>query len=342
MNRKINEVFKKIAVLGATIAFAFTATSCSNTDSANTQTSSQEQKVSNNTVIGLTYIPNIQFAPFYVAQDKKFLDSNVSLRHHGANEGLFDALISGSENFVIAGGAEAIKAMDGNELDLVVVSEYYKKYPVSIFALKEKNINTPSDLKGKTIGIPGKYGENYFALLFFMKENDLTEQDVVIKEIGYTQLAAMKTGQVDAVVGYTNNDLINLEENNIQVSTIEVTNGDNPMLSASLITTRKYLEENPTVVETVRKAMLNAMKFSVENPKETVDITANTYVKELKDEKNKIIALKVLEATNKLFDINNKNTEKNSVDIDKCEKTQRFMYESKIISKLPEKNICKM
>ena len=38
-------------------------------------------------VIGLTYTPNIQFAPFYMALADGQYAENVSLRHHGEQEG---------------------------------------------------------------------------------------------------------------------------------------------------------------------------------------------------------------------------------------------------------------
>ena len=45
--------------------------------------------------IGLTYIPNIQFAPVYVADAQgMYNDAGVtaSIRHHGSHEGFFTAL----------------------------------------------------------------------------------------------------------------------------------------------------------------------------------------------------------------------------------------------------------
>ena len=48
--------------------------------------------------LGLTYTPNIQFAPAYLALRNGDYAANVALRHHGAQEGLFDALLAGPEH----------------------------------------------------------------------------------------------------------------------------------------------------------------------------------------------------------------------------------------------------
>src|SRR5699024_953584 len=59
--------------------------------------------------LGLTYVPNVQFAPFYLAAQQGYFEDagvDVTLRHHGESEDLFGALTGGSEDVVVAGGDE--------------------------------------------------------------------------------------------------------------------------------------------------------------------------------------------------------------------------------------------
>ena len=138
--------------------------------------------------IGLTYVPDVQFAPFYVAEDKGYFKDegvNVSLRHHGAQESLFGALEQGTEDVVVAGGDEMLQNRS-NGIKVYNWATMYQTYPVKVIVPRDSTIRSAADLKGKTIGLPGKAGENYFSLQAMLKANGLTESDVKIQFIGYT------------------------------------------------------------------------------------------------------------------------------------------------------------
>src|SRR5690349_9886671 len=62
--------------------------------------------------VGLTYIPNIQFAPFYVADSLGYYKDaglNVTLRHHSFSEDEFGAVSAGKEDAVFGGGDEMLQ-----------------------------------------------------------------------------------------------------------------------------------------------------------------------------------------------------------------------------------------
>ena len=80
------------------------------------QTTGQATSTGPAMTVGLTYIPNIQFSPFYVAESEGlFKDAGLtlSLRHHGTQEGLFTALTAGDEQEVFASSDEAVVAAAG-------------------------------------------------------------------------------------------------------------------------------------------------------------------------------------------------------------------------------------
>ncbi|MDO5683262.1 MAG: ABC transporter substrate-binding protein, partial [Propionibacteriaceae bacterium] len=110
--------------------------------------------------LGLTYTPDIQFAPFYVAAEKGYFTDaglDVTLRHHGANEQLFGAIQAGQEDMVYAGGAEFMQARSQG-VPLVSVATYYQEYPVVLVVPQDSPIQSAADLKGRSVGVPGPFG----------------------------------------------------------------------------------------------------------------------------------------------------------------------------------------
>ncbi|WP_040158232.1 ABC transporter substrate-binding protein [Nigerium massiliense] len=216
--------------------------------------------------VGLTYIPNVQFAPFYVASKRGlFTGADVTLRHHGANEGLFTALAAGQEQFVIAGGDEMLQARAGG-MDLVAVAQYYQTYPVTLIVPASSPIHTAADLKGRTVGVPGRFGETWFGLQVALKSAGLSESDVKIQEIGYTQQAALTTGKVDAIVGFTNNDAVQFDAAGVAIREVALTGGDVPLVSICLITNRATLDSDPALVKAVAEGMVAGVKATVDDP----------------------------------------------------------------------------
>ena len=221
--------------------------------------------------IGLTYTPNIQFAPFYMAKNDGTYATNVTLHHHGAQDGLFDALQSGHEQLVVAGADEAVVATS-NGSDLVVVGGYYQSYPACLIVPESSPIKAPADLKGKTVGTPGRKGETWYALQLAMSTASLTESDLMIQDIGYTQQAALVGGKVDAVVGFSNNDAIQIRQAGTPVRTIQVADRI-PLVGVSLVTTRSLLDSRRQDLETVVKASIKGMTAFVKDPDAAVEAT---------------------------------------------------------------------
>ncbi|MDR1386109.1 MAG: ABC transporter substrate-binding protein [Propionibacteriaceae bacterium] len=248
------------------------------------------------TVVGLTFIPNIQFAPFYVAATDGLLPDGVELRHHGASEGLFTALAAGQEQFVVAGGDEILQAR-AQGVDVVAVAPYYQSYPARLIVPADSAIQTLADLKGHSVGLPGRYGENWFALVLALAQAGLTEQDVTIAEIGYTQLAALSTGKVDATIGFANGDAVNFAAAGFPVRAIDP---EVPLVSICLATTSALAETEPELVRGVVTALGLAIASVVADRDHALQVAAQ-HIPDFDSPEAQTSASLVLEATVPLF-----------------------------------------
>ncbi|WP_233188402.1 ABC transporter substrate-binding protein [Actinomyces qiguomingii] len=248
-------------------------------------------------VIGMTYTPNVQFAPFYLALADGEYAAGVSLRHHGEQEGQFDALLAGTEHLVVAGGDEAIvAASNGNEL--VIIGGYYQRYPGCIIVPEDSDITELKDLAGKRIGTPGKTGETWYSVLVALSSAGLTEDDVDVQEIGYTQQAALSSGKVDAIAGFSNNDAVQIAQHGTPVRVLSI-GEDVPLLGASLITTAQVLADRRSELEAAVAASAVGMTRFVDDPDAAVDGTRE-YVPDLVDSTQAENAREVAVATGEL------------------------------------------
>ena len=99
--------------------------------------------------LNLTYIPNVQFAPFYAAiENGYFADAGLNVTLNYGNEADLIALVgSGNQQFMIASGEQVLMGR-AQGLPVVTVYNWYMEFPVGIVSLAEKNIPRPLDLKG--------------------------------------------------------------------------------------------------------------------------------------------------------------------------------------------------
>lgn len=247
--------------------------------------------------IGLTYVPNIQFAPFYVAQALGYYKAeglNVTLRHHTFAEDEFGALVAGKENIIIAGGDETVQARSRN-IPLTYVAEIFTKYPVAVIVPDNSSIHSVADLKGHTIGIPGPYGASYIGLLALLQSAGLSKSDVTIQGISYTQVPALMGHKVDAVVGYTNNEVIQFQKAGFAIRDFPVSAAQ-PLVSNGLAALQSELDAHPDVVKKVVAATLKGVQYTIDHPQDALNLSKK-YVPDLQDAAKANDAMAVLQAT---------------------------------------------
>lgn len=245
-----------------------------------------------NVSIGFGYIPDIQFAPFYVAQSKGYYQAaglNVTF-HQGFVNDLIGSMVLGHDTFVLATGDEELVARSKN-LPVIDVATIYQRYPVSLIVPANSSICTLADIKGHTIGNPGPFGATYIGLLALLNHAHLALSDVHVQSIGFTQVAALLTHKVDAVVGYSNNEPLQLRQQGLQVRTFDVSDYQ-PLVSNGIITTENTLQSEPDVVRGFVQATIMGLKDVIANPAQAVQVSKN-YVQGMDPNK----AMSVLQAT---------------------------------------------
>ena len=229
------------------------------------------------------YIPNVQYAPFYIAKEKGYFQEagfDVTFDYSFETDGA--ALVGAGElPFSIVSG-EQVPLARAQGLPVVYVMAWWQNYPVAVTALTSAGIKTPADLKGKKIGLPILAGASYVGFRALLNAAGLNESDVTIDTIGYNQVEALVTGQEDAVVVYANNEPIQLKARGYDVDTIRV--ADYVQLASNgLLSNEKTIQENPEMVRRFVKAVSKGVEDAIANPDEAYAICLK-YVEGLKSD----------------------------------------------------------
>ena len=228
------------------------------------------------------YIPNIQYAPYYVAAEKGyFAEEGIEIEFDYKFETDGVALVGAGElPFAVVSG-EQVPMARAQGLPIVYVAAWYQQYPISVISKAEAGIETPQDLKGKKIGLPGLFGANYVGLRALLNVGGLTEEDVTLDSIGFNQVEALAEGQEDAVVVYTANEPVQLRAQGYALNEIRV--ADYAQLASNgIITNEKTLEEQPEFVRGMVRALLHGIADTIADPDEAYEISKK-YVENLEN-----------------------------------------------------------
>lgn len=267
-------MFRKLVMIMLGLAIALSACGSS--------TSTKETGALTKISLPMGYIPNIQFAPFYVAVEKGyFKDAGIEIEFDYKFETDGVALVGAGElPFAVVSGEQVLLARSKG-LPVTYVAAWYQQYPVSVVAKSELGIVIPQDLKGKKIGLPGLFGANYVGLRALLNAAKLSESDVTLDTIGFNQVETMAAGQQDIVVGYTANEPIQLRARGIAVTELRV--ADYAQLAANgLLASEKVITENPELVRAFVGAFLKGLKDTLDDP-DTAFTLSGKYIPNFSD-----------------------------------------------------------
>lgn len=255
--------------------------------------------------VGLGYLPDVQFAPFYLGvMGGLYEEAGLEVEfQHGFVTELYPLLAQGKLDFVVGDAEDIIllRSQDEEGAAFKYLMALYQNVPNALFSLEDAEITDITDLAGKRVGIPGLFGTSYTSLQAILQAANLSEDDIILEQIGFTQVEAVLSGRVDVAMGFINNEPIVLEAQGLAVNVIPA--GDyNPSAGNGVVTTETMLA-NPDLVQRFVQASQRAMALTVREPELAFE-AAHAYVENMGDDRMAVLLTSADLYTSELTDEN--------------------------------------
>jgi NitT/TauT family transport system substrate-binding protein len=241
----------------------------------------------------LGFQPDVQFAPFYLAQQKGyFADAGleVTIRH---SDDVIRLVADGQSEF---GVADATDVMIGRTADIPItyVSTLYAHFPVALIGAPETMPPDPAGLAGLRIGTPGRFGSSWHALLALLDAGGLTADDVTIREYPqFNQVDGLLNGDVDLITGFRTNEPLRLEAQGFETSLMTVDDFA-PLPGPGIVVSDGLLPTDTGMIHAFAGAVVRAMNAIAADPRAGLQ-AAVAEVPAIADDQE--TALAVLQAT---------------------------------------------
>jgi NitT/TauT family transport system substrate-binding protein len=247
----------------------------------------------------LGFRPDVQFAPFYVAQQGGFYADaglDVSIEHRQAPD-VQRLVADGRAEFGVADATDVMIART-NGIPVRYVSTLYQSFPVALIGESGTVPADPADLAGLAIGTPGPFGSSWHALLALLDAGGLSADDISVREYPqFNQVDGLSNGDVDLITGFRNNEPLQLEARGMSVDLLTVDDVA-PLPGPGMIVGDELLDADPELVRAFVEATAAAQAAVIADP-EVGFAAAEAVVPEIAEDPE--VARSVLDATVELW-----------------------------------------
>ena len=229
--------------------------------------------------LALDWFPNANHIGLYIAEDKGYFaeeNLDVEIRTPSDPSTILMTVVSGSDDFGISYQPDVLLAR-GKEGDPVYVVSVLGivQHPLnSMMTLESSGLESPAELAGKKVGYPA-IEWNEHALDTMLKADGLNGvEDVELVNVGWELGSSVMSEKVSAIIGaYFTHESISLQNEGYPVDVFRMEDWGVPdYYELVLVTSAKYLSENPEIVEKFVRAVSRGYVEAIADPQAGVDI----------------------------------------------------------------------
>lgn len=223
----------------------------------------------------IKWVPQAQFAGYFVAQDKGYYAAenlDVTIIPGGPDIVTEQQVANGQAEFGVDWVASFLAFRDKG-LPLIDVAQIYQSSGLMLVSKKSANIMSPEDLKGKNVGV--WYGGNEFEFLALMDKLGYDpDKDLTVIKQGFT-MDPFLAGQMDAASAMTYNEYQVVLESGVNENALNIIRYNDQgvgMLEDNLFTTADIANTRTDLVKRFVRASIRGWQDAVVNQADAVNI----------------------------------------------------------------------
>lgn len=220
----------------------------------------------------LGFRPDVQFAPFYLAQQEGYFAKyglEVSIEYKSGDD-IARLVGDGQAEFGVMDATDVMISRTAG-IPIKYVATVYRSFPVALIEPKGSVTTDPADLVGKRIGTPGEFGSSWHALLAVLDAGGLTADDVAIRTYPqFNQVEGLLNGDVDLITGFRNNEPLRLAAHGMETDLLTVEQIA-PLPGPGVIVGDELFTSDPALHQGFVNALIEAMAVVSSDPQTGLD-----------------------------------------------------------------------
>ena len=224
----------------------------------------------------LDWYPNALHAFMYVAIEKGYYAEEglqVNIRFPSNANDAISLVAAGRADVGLYYQQDVIQARANQAVPVKSIAAVVQAPLNIVLSLAEKNITSPSDLVGKTIGYAGTELSEAL-ILSIMEAAGADYSDVTMIDVGFDLMSSMTTGNVDATIGcLVNHEVPQMEEEGFSVNWFDLDDYGVPTYYEGVfLANDKMIEAEPEVLAAFLRASAKGFADMKADPEEALSI----------------------------------------------------------------------
>ena len=213
--------------------------------------------------------PTVTFLPAEVARQRGFMrEQNLDIKFLlTRSEVDRAALASGNVDYTLRAGSSFVSAARGLPVKIVFLGTMRPFWGLVV----RPEIKSVTELKGKSLGVPGLLGSQQISAKFILKHYGLDpDKDVIYRVVDTgTRIAGILSGSIDSsMMDYGEAFRAKKAGLKFLINAADL----HALLAGGLAVNTKKLKEQPDQVRRMLKAMTQALRYIQENPEGTQQV----------------------------------------------------------------------